>query len=128
MSIWWVLVIILAVMSVPVLCWCIKDEFDNEFGAVVLMTLIILIITFAVVGIVQPIKVKNEVLRQEKERQQIVYQIENMTEESDKVKLNEWILTYNDWVNDVNTSKEMYGWVSRYHFVDMSEHEIIDLV
>lgn len=125
MSIWWVLVIALVVICVPVLCLYIKDKFEGE---IFLVTLILLIITFAVVGIVQPITVKKEVLRQEKERQQIIYQIENMTEESDRVKLNEWILTYNDWVNDVNTSKEMYGWVSRYHSVDMSEHEIIDLV
>lgn len=128
MSIWWVLVIVLVVMSALVLSWCIKDEFDNDFGAGLLTALILLIITFAVVGIAQPIMVKKEVLRQEKERQQIIYQVENMTEESDRVKLNEWILTYNDWVNDVNTSKEMYGWVSRYHSVDMSKHEIIDLV
>ena len=46
----------------------------------------------------------------------------------DKIKLNEWILTYNDWVNDVNTSKEIYGWVSWYYSVDMSEHKIIELV
>lgn len=128
MSIWWVLVIALVVISVPVLCWCIKDEFDNMFGVIFLATLIFFIITFAVVGIMQPIMVKKELLRQEKERQQIIYQIENMTEESDKVKLNEWILTYNDWVNDVNTSKEMYGWFSRYYTTDMTEHEIIDLV
>ena len=128
MSIWWVLVIALVVIGVPVLCWCIKDKFDNLFGVAGLTALICLIITFAVMGIVQPIMVKKEVLRQEKERQQIIYQVENMTEESDRVKLNEWILTYNDWVNDVNTSKEMYGWASRYHSVDMSEHEIIDLV
>ena len=51
-----------------------------------------------------------------------------MNENSDKVKLNEWILTYNDWVNDVNTSKEIYGWASWYYSVDMSEHTIIELV
>jgi hypothetical protein len=67
-------------------------------------------------------------LRQHKERQQIIYQIEHMSETSDKVKLNEWILTYNDWVNDVNTNKEIYGWASWYYSVDMSEHTIIELV
>lgn len=62
------------------------------------------------------------------EREQIVYQIENLTEENDKIKLNEWILTYNDWVNDINTSKETFGWFSWYRDFDMTEHTIIDLV
>lgn len=128
MSIWWALVIGLVLIGVSVLLWCIKDEFYNEFSVGLLGTIIILIIVFALIGIVQPFMVRKELVRQEKERQQIIYQIENMTEESDKVKLNEWILTYNDWVNDVNTSKEMYGWFSRYYTTDMSEHEIIDLV
>ena len=86
------------------------------------------ILGFAITSIIQPISIRKEMLRQNKERQQIIYQIENLTETSDKIKLNEWILTYNDWVNDVNTSKEIYGWASWYYSVDMSEHKIIELV
>lgn len=51
-----------------------------------------------------------------------------MTEDTDKIKLNEWILTYNDWVNDVNTNIETYGWFSWYWSFDMSEYTIINLV
>ena len=83
---------------------------------------------FLIAGIVQPIQLKSEALRQTKKREQIIYQVEHLTDEKDKIKLNEWILTYNDWVNDVNTSKQTYGWFSWYHNFDMSQHTIIDLV
>lgn len=128
MSIWWILVIVLSVISIFTFILCKIDGFANEFIIMSLVTTIILVILFASIGIGQPIVVKQELLRQNKERQQILYQVEHITEDSDRVKLNEWILTYNDWVNDVNTSKEMYGFASRYHSVDMSEHTIINLV
>lgn len=104
---------------------------SSDFGLVLLMIDIFVglaVIVFFVLAIAMPISVKKEMLRYEKERQQIIYQIENLTEDKDKIKLNEWILSYNDWVNDVNTSKETYGWFSHYYNVDMSEHTIIDLV
>lgn len=128
MSLWWILVIALSVIGVLILILFIKETFDNDFMGFILVIIIFSIIVFCSIGIGQPIVVKKELLRQNKERQQILYQIEHMTEDSDRVKLNEWILTYNDWVNDVNTSKEMYGFASRYHSVDMSKHTIINLV
>lgn len=128
MSLWWILVIALSVIGVLVFILFYVGDFGNEFLGLILVIIIFTIIVFCGIGIGQPIAVKKELLRQNKERQQILYQIEHMTEDSDKVKLNEWILTYNDWVNDVNTSKEMYGFASRYHSVDMSKHTIINLV
>jgi hypothetical protein len=128
MSLWWLLTIICVVATIPFIIWAIKSQGDSlgaMFGGI---TFICLVIVFFCIAIVQPISIKKELLRQEKERQQILYQIDNMNENSDKVKLNEWILTYNDWVNDVNTSKEVYGWASWYYSVDMSEHTIIELV
>lgn len=128
MSIWWILTIICIVAIIPFIIWGVKSYWDSLCALGFTLLLGFLIVIFMVVGIIQPFSIKKEMLRQSKERQQIVYQIENMTENSDKVKLNEWILTYNDWVNDVNTSKEMYGWFSWYYSVDMSEHTIIELV
>lgn len=126
MSIWLIITIIAIILIVPFGIWLYKTD-----GLLALSGTTILALTIIVCGIlaiVCPLKVKKEMIRQNKERQQILYQIENMTSESDRVKLNEWILTYNDWVNDVNTSKEMYGWFSWYHTVDMSNHTIIELV
>ena len=83
---------------------------------------------FLVVGIIQPISLKQLMIRQNKEREQIVFQINNLNDNSDKVKINEWILTYNDWINDVNTSKEFFGFWSWYYSFDMTNHTIIILV
>lgn len=88
----------------------------------------IFVIIFGTVSITQPIELKKEQIRQSSERNQIIYQIETLTDEKDKVKLNEWILTYNDWVNDINTEKQVYGWFAWHRDFDMSEHTIIDLV
>lgn len=128
MSIWLILTIICILGIIPAIVWGIKVEWDNLFGIGLTFILGACIIVFSIVSIVQPISIKKELLRQNKERQQILYQIENLEEDSDRVKLNEWILTYNDWVNDVNTSKELYGFASWYYKVDMSKHTIIDLV
>lgn len=128
MSFWWLLTIISAVAIIPFIIWSIKSCGDSDFAIYMIIILSICILGFAITSIIQPISIRKEMLRQNKERQQIIYQIENLTETSDKIKLNEWILTYNDWVNDVNTSKEIYGWASWYYSVDMSEHKIIELV
>lgn len=128
MSLYWVLFIISIILIIPLVIWGIKDEWNNlcEFIGIFIFGFASLI--FLIVAIAQPISLKNEAIRQEKEREQIEYQIENLTEDSDKIKLNEWILTYNDWVNDVNTSKEVYGWFSWYWSFDMTNHTIIELV
>ena len=128
MSLWWLLTIISVVAIVPFIIWSIKSYGDSLFAMIMTFLLSCCILVFAITSIIQPILIRKEMLRQNKERQQIIYQIENLTETSDKIKLNEWILTYNDWVNDVNTSKEIYGWASWYYSVDMSEHKIIELV
>lgn len=127
MTIFVVITIIMAVMVAIGVVWGIKTDWDN---APVWITGICVFagITMLIVSIAQAISLKQEMVRQDKERQQIVYQIENLTEANDKVKLNEWILTYNDWVNDVNTSKECFGWFSWYYTVDMSGHTVIQLV
>lgn len=128
MSFWWLLTIISIFAIIPFIIWGIKVYWDSLCAILLTVILGFCIVIFAIASIVQPFSLKKEMIRQNKERQQIIYQIEHITEDSDKVKLNEWILTYNDWVNDVNTSKEMYGWVSWYYSVDMSNHTIIDLV
>lgn len=125
----WMFFIIFAVITIGLIIWGIKDYWYHEFSIGLPLVLVgIGVIICLGIGIAQPITLKSEAIRQEKEREQIVYQIENMTEDTDKIKLNEWILTYNDWVNDVNTSKEVYGWFSWYWSFDMSEHTIINLV
>ena len=128
MSIYLLLTIILIVAIIPFIIWGIIDGWFNDCPVIFSFILGFCIIIFGIVSIVQPISLKKEMLRQDKERQQIIYQIENLDENSDKIKLNEWILTYNDWVNDVNASKEAYGCFSWYDTVDMSKHTIIDLV
>ena len=128
MSLWWLLTIISIIAIIPFIIWSVKSYGDSIFAMLMTLLLSFCILGFAITSIIQPISIRKEMLRQNKERQQIIYQIENLTETSDKIKLNEWILTYNDWVNDVNTSKEIYGWASWYYSVDMSEHKIIELV
>lgn len=127
MTIFWILFIICILAIVPFVVWQIKGN-ELCFAWMGIITFSIIAIAFLIVAIAQPISIKQEKIRQDKEREQIVYQIENLTEESDKIKLNEWILTYNDWINDINTSKEVYGWFSWYRDFDMTEHTIIDLV
>ena len=128
MSLYWVLFIMSIILLIPFIIWGIKDNWMNigEFIGIFIFGFASLI--FLIIAIAQPISLKSKAIRQEKEREQIEYQIENLTEDSDKIKLNEWILTYNDWVNDVNTSKEVYGRFSWYWSFDMSNHTIIELV
>lgn len=127
MTIFWVLFIVCIVATIPFIVWQIEQgELSLAVTGIVLCGAFALV--FLIVAIAQPISIRQEEIRQDKEREQIEYQIENLTEENDKIKLNEWILTYNDWVNDVNTSKEVYGWFSWYRDFDMTEHTIIDLV
>ena len=128
MTIWWFLTIISLIAIIPFIVLVIKKQWDTICGIFGTFILGLCLIGFLITAITQPIAVKKTMKRQEKERQQIIYQIEHLTENSDKVKLNEWILSYNDWVNDINTSKEMYGWASWYYSADMSEHTIINLV
>lgn len=123
----WVFFIIFAAITIPILIWGIKTGWDFANSSLLILAGIAVLLCL-IIGVVQPIALKNEAVRQEMEREQIVYQIENMDENTDKVKLNEWILTYNDWVNDVNANKETFGWFSWYYSFDMSDHEIIYLV
>lgn len=127
MTIFWILFIIFIVATIPFIIWQIKQR-ELSFAVIGIVLCGAFALAFLIVAIAQPISIRQEEIRQDKEREQIVYQIENLTEESDKIKLNEWILTYNDWVNDINTSKEVYGWFSWYRDFDMTEHTIINLV
>ena len=84
MSLWWLLTIISVVATIPFVIWAIKSKWDSigaMFGGI---TFICLFIIFFFIAIAQPISIKQELLRQEKERQQILYQIDNMNENSDK--------------------------------------------
>lgn len=127
MTIFWLLFIIFIIATIGFIDWKIRQG-ELSLAAIGICLCGMCALVFLIVAIAQPISIRQEEIRQDKEREQIVYQIENLTEESDKIKLNEWILTYNDWVNDINTSKEVYGWFSWYRDFDMTEHTIIDLV
>lgn len=126
MTIYNVLLIISVIVGVITLIISIKENNDMIFH-ISAISFIIAIISL-IFSIIQPISLRKEMVRQNKERQQIIYQIENLTDDKDKIKLNEWILTYNDWVNDVNSEKETYGWFAWHSNFDMSNHTIIDLV
>lgn len=130
MSWYWTFSIITIVIAIifAIIGWSAKRLKEFETCIPIMIGCVMCCFLCVVYGVCLKISLKNEFIRQTKERQQIIYQIENLTADKDKVKLNEWILTYNDWVNDVNTSKETYGWFSNYYNVDMSEHTIIDLV
>ena len=128
MNIWFIIGILCTIVMIIGIIVGIKSNWDSFASQLMVVLGGILLITFISLGIGNNVSVKNTEIRQLKEREQIVYQVEHLTEDSDKIKLNEWILTYNDWVNDVNTSKEMFGWFSWYRDLDMSNHTIIDLV
>ena len=118
-------------LGVLVLClilWFTGMKYRRE--DLVLPIGIFAIITFIcmLAWIIQIIELKQENIRQTAEREQILYQVENLTDDKDKVKLNEWILSYNDWVNDINAEKQAYGWLAWHYTFDMSNHTIIDLV
>lgn len=118
-------------LGVLVLClilWFTGMKYRRE--DLVLPIGVFAIITFICIlaWIIQIIDLKQENIRQTAEREQILYQVENLTDDKDKVKLNEWILSYNDWVNDINAEKQAYGWLAWHDTFDMSKHTIIDLV
>ncbi|MBO7712056.1 MAG: hypothetical protein J6S85_01100 [Methanobrevibacter sp.] len=128
MTIYNILLMISIILTTSMIIWAVKSYWES-ITAILLMSLgICLFIAMLITSIAQPISLRDEALRQAKERQQIVYQIENLTDDKDRIKLNEWILTYNDWINDVNTEKEVYGWFAWHRDFDMSEHTIIELV
>ena len=127
MTIWILLTIIFFIALIPFLIWKVIDKW-NAAPLIGVFLCVFGLIVFGFIAGLQIFDVRSTMHRQSKERQQILHQIEHLDEKSDKVKLNEWILTYNDWVNDVNTSKELYGWFSWYAGADMSEHIIIELV
>lgn len=126
MTIWWLLTIL---CTVAILIGFVCYKKDSSSDAAFLLSAIGIICGLIVfpVATYQPISLNKEQIRQTKEREQIIQQIENLDETKDKVKLNEWILTYNDWVNDVNTGKEIYGWFSWHRDFDMGHHTIIEL-
>lgn len=123
----WVFLIVFAVVLIIGIILYFATNFEGT-GLAFILIAGAAVFTCLVVGIIQAVTLKQDAIEYRNEREQIVYQIENMTEDTDKIKLNEWILTYNDWVNEVNSNKEAFGWFSWYWSFDMSEHEIINLV
>ena len=128
MTIFNILLILSIIIIIPSIIWGIIRDWEDILPIIFTVSMAIFIPVMCAISIIQPLQLKNEALRQEKERQQIIYQIQNLDNNKDKIKLNEWILTYNDWVNDVNTEKQIYGWFAWHRDFDMSEHIIIDLV
>lgn len=127
MTIWMLLLLLGIAIIFACVAWDKKRGWlsDGAIGVGVLAAILAIIAFFVV--ILQPISLSKTEIRQRKERQQIEQQIAVLDESKDKVKLNEWILAYNDWINDVNTNKETFGWFSWYRDFDMTEHKIIEL-
>lgn len=127
MTIFYLLVIMFIILTIISIIGCRKEWLCGSF-VIPLVVSIFFVFICTIEAISQPIEIHKEKVRYDLERQQIMYQIEHLTDEKDKVKLNEWILRYNDWVNDVNTEKQVYGWFAWYRDLDMSNHKTIDLV
>jgi len=104
----------------------------GAFGALLASTIIsgVVAVIFGGLSIAQPIALRQEMIRANLEREQIEYQITLVEADptKEKVKLNEWILTYNDWVNDINAEKEFYGFFAWHYSFDMTNHTYIPLV
>lgn len=125
----WTTLLIISILGIGIF-WYVNHQLEYDNFACVVFFVIFIGAGFVsiIVAPIQYIKLNKEQIRQTKEREQILYQVEHLSEGKDKIKLNEWILTYNDWVNDVNTEKETFGWFAWHSNFDMSKHQIIDLV
>ena len=128
MTIWGVLAIIFLVATIWLIIAGIVNGWYDDWIMWLLIASASLLIIFVSVLICNVVELKKEQVRQTKEREQILYQVEHLSEGKEKTKLNEWILTYNDWVNDINTEKETFGWFAWHSNFDMSKHQTIDLV
>ena len=71
--------------------------------------------------------VKFDIEEQLKHREQILYQVQNITPETDKVALNSTILEYNEWVVKSKFNKSKGVWCFECFF-SLDGHEIIPLV
>ena len=127
MTIWGNLSIATGILSLVVLIGGIAKKWD-DLWCYGIVACVFAFSVFLTVAIVQSIDLKKKAIRYEKEREQILFQIDHLTPETDKIKLNEWILSYNDWVNDINSGQETWGIFDWYCGFDMSGHEIIQLV
>lgn len=127
MTIWVYLLIVAGILSlVFFICGMVK-EWDGIWGCLLFLQVCAFVIVL-IVAILQAVAVRETDIRYKKEREQILFQIDHLKPETDKIKLNEWILSYNDWVNDINSGKETWGIFDWYYGFDMSRHEIIQLV
>ena len=124
MSIWLILFLCLLIPTGVIIFLGIKNN------GLIYVSTILVCAELLLLGLIiwQPISFRKERNRQLKEKQQIEYQVEHLTEDKDKIKLNEWILSYNDWVNDINAEKETWGIFAWHYNFDMTEFQIIDLV
>lgn len=128
MTIWIYLSIATGILSLVFLICGIADNWYNEIWGCLLIAQVCVFATVLIIAIIQPFAMRQDGIRYKKEREQILFQIDHLTPETDKIKLNEWILSYNDWVNDINSGKETWGIFDWYYGFDMSGHEIIQLV
>ena len=127
MSVWWIFTIVWGLIFFFFLLLTLTIHVDF-FSLNLLLSSFIIFMVFLFASILQPISLENEMIYYNKERQQILYHIESLTDNSDKIQLNEMIFKYNDWVDSINANKEIFGWFSWYDRFEMSKHTHIELV
>ena len=125
----WTILLIIGILGIAIF-WYVNYQldWDNLACAIIFIIFIILGLIGLVVAPLQAWDNRTTNIRMLKERQQILYQIENIKPDTDKIKLNKWILTYNDWINDILAEKETFGWFAWHNAINMNNHEYINLV
>jgi len=129
MTFMWMIFVLIVVITAT--AWIINKHFYFNYNDILCLITILgsfLSVLFFAIAILQPLYLNATAVQKIKEREGIVFQTQNLSEYGDRVKLNEWILTYNDWILEINARKEVWGWTSWYYNFDMTSHTLILLV
>lgn len=83
-----------------------------------------------IVSICQPISLGKERIKMGYERDLIIYQISLVCDEpsKDRVALDNRILEYDSWINEIEVEQDVYGWYAWHWGFDMSEFYLIPVV
>lgn len=98
------------------------EEDGEPYGGVAISTGVV---ATALIGILicGQCKLKVEAVRQDKERDYLTFLRD--VPDLEKNSINERILNYNAWINDVNAEKEALGWFAWHCNFDMTNHNYI---